>query len=178
MKEKIVNFWYYNKTALLIAGVILAFGVYLLLQQSREVQPDYHIAVVSPLTYPDETLASLQAAVEASGEYCNGDGAVMARVHAFRIALGAENQDANQIGALDADLVGSVSGIFFLHDPKAFDTKPYIRKTVNGICIAQQAVPASGCRSLSSVGLDDLMLSVRRDADERYVRLFNALRAG
>ena len=172
MKEKIVNFWYYNKTALLIAGVILAFGVYLLLQQSREVQPDYHIAVVSPLTYPDETLASLQAAVEASGEDCNGDGAVMARVHAFRIALGAENQDANQIGALDADLVGSVSGIFFLHDPKAFE------ETANGICIAQQAVPASGCRSLSSVGLDDLMLSVRRDADERYVRLFNALRAG
>ncbi|MBR5116793.1 MAG: hypothetical protein IK096_06980, partial [Lachnospiraceae bacterium] len=139
---------------------------------SGQTQPEYHISIVCPVPYPDETVSALRSAIEAAAEDSNGDGKIQVSIHTFRIALGEENQDVNQIGALDADLVGNVSGIFLLYDPQKFE------ETTNGICIAQQAFPLSACPPLSGLGMDDLSLSVRTGADERYTSLFRTLCGG
>ena len=172
LKKMIANFWYYHKTAVLIAAAVLAAGVYLFMQQRGQTKPDYHVSIVSPVSYSEEALSSLRTAIEAAGEDRNGDGEITVSLHTFRIALGEENQDSNQIGALDADLVGNVSGIFFLHDPEKFE------ETTNGICEALLAVPLSACPALSDLGMDDLSLSVRNSADEGYRSLFETLSEG
>ena len=162
MKIKFKNFWYYYKVPLIIILVIAIVGLYFFLTQRGTVSSDYDIAIVSPRGVSAEQMEKLQNVLERGGTDQTGDGAVHADVHVYRFSIGEDGQDPKEIAGLDADLVGKLSGIFFVEDPDRFE------ESTNGIGKAADAVPVSDIPALSGCGLDDLYLLQRRDADEKY----------
>lgn len=169
MKKWLQNFWYYHKVPAVIALVVLAAGIYYFLTLHRSVESDYHAAVVSRQGCTGEQLARIRSVLEGAGKDQNGDGSVMVGLRVFRFAVGEDGQDAAEIAALDADLVGKESGIFFVEDPEKFET------AVNGICKASDAVPVSEIPLLSGCGIDDLYLLTRSDAEDQYAEMRSAL---
>lgn len=121
MKKWLENVLYHYGTVLLIAVLVLAAGGYMLFQQNSVPEADYTIGVVCPESLSSEETDRLRQAFEAAAEDVNGDGRAAVQLRVYRAALGSEGQDPTQLGALDADLVGKVSGIFLLSDPAAFD---------------------------------------------------------
>ncbi len=171
MKMKIQNFWYYYKAVVIIAALIVTAGAYLVLQQTKTEKADYEVAIVSRSYFTEEQLFDLRGKLEAFGADSNLDGSVVVNLRTFRIALGEDGQDSAQISALDADLVGNVSGLFLLDDPVGFE------KATNGICRSSEAVPVSECKALNSSSFSGFFLAVRGDADEKYAAMLEALTA-
>lgn len=168
MKEKIQNFWYYYKIPVIIVIVITGVGIYLLTQR-QTVHNDYDVAVVSPAGCSEEQLTQLQSILEAAGSDQDGDGAVTAAVHVYRFALGEAGQDSEAVAGLDADLVGKVSGLFFVDNPEKFE------EATNGIGKATDALPVSDAPKLTDCGIDELYVLVRSGADDKYHALLNTL---
>ena len=171
MKSKLQNLWYYHTTLFLIAAVIVAGGVYLFLQQAKTEKSDYEVAIVARDYFSEEQRTALTNDLQKFGEDCNGDGSVFVNLRVYQIALGQEGQDSARIAALDADLVGNVSGLYLLDDPASFE------EVTNGICTAAEAVPVSGCEGLKGHGFDELFFSVRKNADKKYAAMLEALTA-
>ena len=169
MKKKLQNFWYYYKVPAIIALIVLAAGIYLFLLQHRSVESDYHAAIVSPKSPSADQLERIQKVLEGIGQDQNGDGSVVVTLRVFRFAIGEDGQGMNEAAALDADLVGNQSGLFFVNDPEKFE------KSTNGIGKAADAVPVSGLPLLSGCGIDDLYFLVRSGADQRYIEMRSAL---
>ena len=161
MKKWLKNFWYYYKVPVIIAFVILAVGIYFL-SQRRSVKSDYDAAVVSARGCSDEQLARLRSVLEQAGRDQTGDGIVTVKIHVYRFAIGTDGQDREAIAGLDADLVGKVSGLFFVDDPEQFE------ESTNGIGKASDAFPVSDISQLKEYGIDSLYLLVRKDMDEKY----------
>ena len=170
MKTKLQNFWYYYKVPAVIALLVLAAGVYLFLIRRGSVESDYHVAIVSAQSRSGEQLGRIQRVLEGIGQDQNGDGAVSVQVRVFRFAIGEDGQDPNEAAALDADLVGNESGLFFVEVPEKFE------HSTNGIGKAADAIPVSGIPLLSGCGIDDLYLIIRTGADNKYTELVSALR--
>lgn len=157
------NLWYHHKAILLITAAVLICGVYLRGQMSSSPEPDYYTAIVSPDYYPDEQLYALQEALRAAGTDRNGDGTVTVQLKTYHVALGADGQDINEIGALDADLSGKVSALFLLADADAFEA------ATNGILSAAECVPGESCTAISGTGFEGLFAAIRpdhKDADD------------
>lgn len=170
MKKAFQNFWYYYKIPVIIVFVLLAAGLYFLLQPKTP-ESDYEAAVISGRGCSDEQLAAIQNALQTAGRDRNGDGTVIVKMNIYRFEIGAEGQDINAIAGLDADLVGKASGIFFAEDPEAFE------EVSNGIVNAVAAVPLSEVRPLAGNAPENLFLMIRTDAEEKYTELFSALTA-
>ncbi|MBR6090935.1 MAG: hypothetical protein IKP86_13440 [Anaerolineaceae bacterium] len=169
MKKWFENFRYYHKVHVLIILVILAAGVYYFLTTKDNVKSDYDIAVVSSRGISGEQLKRLQTLLQDAGQDQNGDNRVDAEIHVYRFAIGEDGEDRSEIARLDADLIGKMSGLFFVEDPVKFE------ESTNGTGKAADAVPVSGIPMLSGCGTDDLYLLVRTGADEKYAELFSAL---
>ena len=169
MKKKLQNFWYYYKIPAVILLAVLAAGLYLFLTKRQTVESDYNIAIVSPQSPSAEQLGLIQNALTSIGKDQNGDGIVLIQLRVFRFAIGEDGQDMNAVAALDADLVGNESGLFFVEDPEKFE------KSTNGIGKAAEAVPVSGLQLLSGCGIDDLYLLMRTGAEEKYALLSASL---
>lgn len=170
MLKELQNFWYYYRVQTVIALIVLAAGGYLLSQRDT-VKYDYDIAIISPFGCSDGQLAEIRSVLEAAGSDQTGDGEVHVKLHLYRLSLGADGQDSNEIGALDADLVGRVSGIFFTEDPEAFE------EATNGLGRASDAIPVREIEKLSGCGLDGFSLLPRKDSQEKYAVMRNALTA-
>lgn len=158
---KVKNWWWYNKIYVLLAVLILAAGVYLAGQSAGKTGPDYHIGLVTVSSRSDEELRGIQDAFAALGCDQNGDGQVLVQLHTYTVDLAdtSENAGYNNYGiiaALDADLVGKVSGVFLLENPEAF------QKTTNGLLKEPFALWSDG-----------LYLCLRSDAAEPYIQLFD-----
>lgn len=168
MKKKLQNFWYYYKVPVIIILAVLAVGVYLY-SQRETVEADYRVAVVAARGCSDEQLARLKTVLTAAGQDLNGDGSVTVKIRVYRFAIGAEGQDMNEIGGLDADLVGKVSGLFFVEDPEGFEA------ATNGIGTVADAVPVRDIPLFSDCGIDELYLLIRSGADPAYEVLWTRL---
>jgi len=161
--EKLRNFWFYYHKHLLIALAVVLIAGYLSAQDALAPKPDYHIGLVQSLPCTEEALSRLEADLAAVGEDENGDGEVLVQIHTYFVDLADTSESAyipekNPVAALDADLVGRVSGIFLLEDVEAF-------RSVTGEILAEGAVPFG----------DSLYLTVRRDASDADLRLFENL---
>ena len=161
--DKLRNFWYYYKKHTLIALAALLVIGYLSAQQLGSAKPDYQIGLVQALPLPDEKLAALTDIFTAAGEDLNGDGEVLVQLHPFYVDLADSSENAGVdnaqvVAALDADLVGNVSGIFLLEDVETF-------RRITGDILADPAAVFDG----------SLFLTLRRDASEAYVRLAEKL---
>ena len=169
MKNKLINFWYYHKIPLIIGIVILAAGIYFVLTQRETIKADYDIAVVSPHGLSGENREHMQSILEQAGTDQNGDGIVAVSIHQYRFAIGAKGQDREAVAGLDADLVGKVSGIFFVDNPEGFET------ATNGLGKAAEAIPVNELSRFSGCGIDELYMLTRTGADERYTLLKSTL---
>lgn len=164
MLSKLKNFWFYYKTHLLIALAVLAVICYLSVPSASTPEPDYHIGIVNTVPLTEETLSGIEAAFTAAGKDVNGDGEILVQLHPYFVDL-ADNSpnagvdNAQTIAALDADLVGTVSGIFLLEDPEAFQA------AANNL-LEQPFVPWQ----------EGLSLALRSDADTEYIQLFENMK--
>ena len=120
MISKLQNFWFYYKKHLLIALAVLLTAGYLMIQQANTEQPDYHIGLVRAMPCTDDELNALENLFTSAGSDLNGDGQTLVKIHTYYVDL-AEGSDADAVQALDADLIGNVSGIFLLEDAATFN---------------------------------------------------------
>lgn len=169
MKNKITNFLYYHKIHMIIILAILAIGAYFLLTQQNSVKSDYDIAIVSAQGCSDEQISQIRDVFQQAGTDQNGDGIVSVNSHQYRFAIGADGQDRAAVAGLDADLVGNMSGIFFIDNPEGFEA------ATNGLGKAANAIPVRSIPALSACGIDDLSLLIRAEADEKYTQVVSAL---
>ncbi len=169
MKTKLQNFWYYYKIPTIIVLILFAVGLYFYSTTRHTVESDYHAAIVSPQSRSGEQLGRILRALEGIGQDQNGDGAVVVELRVFRFAIGEDGQGMNEAAALDADLVGNLSGLFFVEDPVKFE------QSTNGIGKAAEAIPVSEIPPLTGCGIDDLYLLVRTGADQKYFELLSAI---
>lgn len=156
---KIQNLWFYYKKHLLIAlPVLLAVG-YLFIQSAGSPEPDYHIGLVQAAPCSDTDLQELEALFAAQAEDVNGDGTILVQIHTYFVDLADDTvnagvNNAETVAALDADLVGHVSGIFLLEDLETFN------RITNNV-LSDFTTPWG----------DSLFLVPRRDASDAYMVL-------
>lgn len=160
---KLQNFWFYYKKHLLIALSILAVILYLTAQSADSETPDYHIGLVQSVPCTEAELHQLENRLAEAGEDINGDGNVYVHLHTYFVDLaddapnaGVEN--AQIVSKLDADLIGSVSGIFLLEDVAAF-------REITGGILSDTVIPLE----------NGLFLVPRSDADSIYSALADNL---
>lgn len=125
LRKKLQNFWFYYKIPLLIGLAVLLVLGYLGIQNRNTVQPDYHIGLVREIPCTDAELQALNDTFTAAGRDINGDGQTLVQIHTYYVNLAdtSENagvSNADVVQALDADLIGNVSGIFLLEDVATF----------------------------------------------------------
>jgi len=161
-RKKLENFWFYYKKHLLVALAVLACLAWFSFQNVGKKAPDYHVGLVQPEPCREETLQKLEARLTAQGADCNGDGTVVVQIHTYFVDLADDSpnagvQNAQTAAALDADLVGGVSGIFLVEDLSTF------RSLTNDLLAD------------SSLSFGDWQLVLRKDAGERYQTLADNL---
>ena len=161
--KKLENFWFYHKYHLLVGMAVLAVLLWLGFQRFAAPEPDYHIGIVRALPLREEELAALESRFTAAGEDRNGDGQVLVQLHTYYVSLAGASGNADEdtvqaVSALDADLIGRVSGIFLTEDPAAF-------QTVTDGLLAEPAAEFD-------LGLH---MALRKDAEPAYDALFQKL---
>lgn len=169
MKKRLENFWYYHKIHTLILLAVLAAGIYLFLTHRSSVKSDYDIAIVSPNAFTEEQTAAIKSIIEQLGTDQNGDNTVTVNIHIYRFSIGEAGQDQQAVAGLDADLVGKMSGIFFVDSPDKFEA------ATNELGKAADAIPVSNIPALTGCGIDDLWLLIRTEADPKYSTICSAL---
>ena len=163
-RKKLQNFWFYYKIPLLIGLAVIFVLGYFTFQDKHTAAPDYHIGLVRTTPCTDQQLQTLNDTFTAAGLDINGDGTVLVQIHTYYVDLAdtAENAgvaNADTVQALDADLIGNVSGIFLLEDVAVF-----------------QAV-TNNLLSNSSTALENgLHMTIRKNASAAYQSLFEKIR--
>lgn len=142
MKDKLQNIWYYHKTIIIIAVLVLAAVLFVSIQNAGSTTPDEQIAIISPDSYSEE---SIQALERAFSEYTGHT----VLVKHYRVELGADDQDGAVIGSLDADLVSKQSTSFLLKNVTSF------QEATNNLQITEPILVGS-IDSLKGLGFDDL----------------------
>ena len=161
--KKVKNFWFYYKKHLLIGLAVLLVLAYFGIQRISTPIPDYHIGLVREIPCTQEELEALKLRFTAAGQDVNGDGQVLVAIHTYYIDLSNDTANVSEetvqtVSALDADLIGGVSGIFLLDDVVAFQA------ATNGIL--ESVIPDFD---------QDLFLALRKDADSIYKTLLQRL---
>ena len=163
--SKLKNWWWYNKLYLLIGIAAVAVLIYCFVPSKTAENPDYYVAVVTELPLREEQYSAVSERLAALGEDVNGDGEVSVHVKAYGVDLenpspiGA-NENFQLVAALDADLVGKVSGLFILDEPEVF------QRVTNNV-LDGNFVPFQ----------DGLTAGIRKDAGPAYAQLLKALLA-
>ncbi len=161
--KKLENFWFYYKKHLLAALVVLLTAGYLAIQKVSIPEPDYHIGLIQATACTEERLLSWEVRFAAAGEDLNGDGQVLVKIHTYFVDLADDSpnagvNNAQTVSALDADLIGKVSGIFLLEDVVTF-----------------QAITNDILESSTLEFEQGLYLTLRKDADIAYKTLAEKL---
>lgn len=161
---KLKNFWYYYKIPVGIGLLVLIAAVYLSAQSAGTPEPDYHVGLISTTPRSDAALEALTDSIAAAGEDRNGDGQVLVKLHNYPVVLGIDAETAvpdnyEMVAALDADLIGSVSGLFLTENPDS------LQYATNGLFA-----------ELCLLYEDGLYLCIRADGNEGYQALFEAMK--
>ncbi|MBR2047838.1 MAG: hypothetical protein IJ960_04495 [Oscillospiraceae bacterium] len=125
-KEKLANWFYYNKWYLAIGAVILYVLGSMILNMLGigQVKPDYCVAYMSSRRLTPEMQKTLEEGLASFGRDLNGDGTVAVCVSQYIIAGGesmenATHDYAGEMGML-ADITEGFSTFFLLEDPEQF----------------------------------------------------------
>lgn len=148
MKEKIENFWYYNKTYVFIGAAILAALLWFYRPSANvEEEYDYCVGIITPKYYDDSEIDALKERLSATHGKTN--------VLCYHVQLGAYNQDEIEISRLDIDLSYKTSSDFLVDDPD----------TLREVTVVEfsDPVPVSEIDELKGLGFDDLSFVSRLD---------------
>lgn len=159
---KLKNFWYYYKIPVGIGLAVLFVLIYFSAQSIGVPEADYHIGLISTTPRSDAQLAVLTDSFAHVGKDLNGDGQVLVQLHTYYVDLADDSpnagvNNADKVAALDADLIGKVSGIFLTEDPQTL-------QTITGGLFSDTPV---------SFGYE-LYLCIRSDAPDAYIQLAEA----
>jgi len=159
--ERIKNWWWYHKIHVLIGVLALAAVIYSFAHSAGKPEADYHIGLLLAHPCTEEYLNSLPETFAAFGEDTDGDGEILVEVHSYFVDLADDNENAGalnyeKIALLDADLIGSTSGIFLTDSPDA------LLKVTEDIFS-------------SPIPYDGYWLCIRNDADAKYIELLSQI---
>lgn len=85
------NFWYHHKWKVILGGIFLAIGVFLLVHTLSRTEPDYLICLVSMQEVDVRANERLEEILEQYGEDLNGDGKVVVEVQCLNVSNGTES---------------------------------------------------------------------------------------
>ena len=115
-KEKLKNWWYYQRVPLLIGVIVLALVGSFVWEIVTNVQPDYQVAYIGQYSLPEGVQEDLLVLLEEMADDRNGDGEVFVTLMAY--VINEEDSSALEMNtALYADLTVGTSEIFLVEDP-------------------------------------------------------------
>ena len=162
-KEKWKTWWWYHKVHVLIAATALAVVLYSVLPGLLAAKPDYSVALITTEGIPDETMAALKERFEQAADDANGDRKILVDVVHYGADLSGETEGTvnyMEASKLDADLVGSVSGIFLLDRPAGF--------RANTAVTIEPETPCKELAFFKGISLPEGMaVTIRTDSDTK-----------
>lgn len=84
------NFWYHHKWKVILGGVFLVIGAWLVTQSVTRTKPDYMICMVSMHSISPYADAHLEELLVPYGEDLNGDGKVVVEIQCLNVAASTE----------------------------------------------------------------------------------------
>lgn len=101
-KEKRENFWFYNKTKIIISIFVILAILFTWQPWVTNIDPDYSIGLMSQYYWGNEQLEELETMLAPYGEDLNGDGVVSINVSFYQ--LNATDDSALEAGEVQAYL--------------------------------------------------------------------------
>lgn len=138
LKEKVSNWFYYNKLWLLVGIIILYIASTILwnILGIGQVKPDYQIAYVGSKQPPTDCILNLEKKLATFGEDINKDGIVSVKIslHIDSNDASLENMMYNYASEVSilADISEGESYFFLLEDPSAFQLNYQILAHLDG----------------------------------------------
>lgn len=137
-KERLQNWFYYNKWWLVV-GAIIVYVIGSMLWNVLgigQIKPDYRFAYVGTVRLPEDCVAALEAGLASLGEDVNGDGTVAVKLtqHITVDSADLENMTygyASEVTIL-ADITEGESCFFLLEDPEGFQLSYQILAHLDG----------------------------------------------
>ena len=107
-KDKIANWWYYNKKILLLVIFLVAVAVSVAVSIFSQEKPDYVIALANAYAIDEEAIAIAENHMADYGEDLNGDGKVVVDIRNYYFLLNDHE---------DQELASSIYAAEHLHTP-------------------------------------------------------------
>ena len=129
-KEKAANWWHYHWMAVVVAVLVVVFGVWIIKDTVFQTRPDVQVAYVGTSDLPTDTVTALQDALTPFCSDLNGDGKVVVQVDSYTVDFDAANESTDAyyqmagVTRLSAELSsGGKTSIFLLEDPEGFEAQ-------------------------------------------------------
>ena len=88
-KEKAANWWHYHWMAVVVAVLVVVFGVWIIKDTVFQTRPDVQVAYVGTSDLPTDTVTALQDALTPFCSDLNGDGKVVVQVDSYTVDFDA-----------------------------------------------------------------------------------------
>ena len=136
--EKAANWWHYHWMAVVVAVLVVVFGVWIIKDTVFQTRPDVQVAYVGTSDLPTDTVTALQDALTPFCSDLNGDGKVVVQVDSYTVDFDAANENTDAyyqmagVTRLSAELSsGGKTYIFLLEDPEGFEAQ-HRRTAISG----------------------------------------------
>lgn len=171
-KERLANWFYYNKWWLLVWGIVLlVIGsiIWNMLGIGR-IKPDYIFAYIGNNELPAESVAALETELAALGEDMNGDGSVTVEVRVYALNRSGDMETALYYNyaadvVLVADITNAESYFFIVEDPAGIQKAYRIFAGADGtppedgdLTVDDKVFRWGGCPVLASLPVDQAPL--------------------
>ena len=162
-KEKAANWWHYHWMAVVVAVLVVVFGVWIIKDTVFQTRPDVQVAYVGTSDLPTDTVTALQDALTPFCSDLNGDGKVVVQVDSYIVDFDAANESTDAyyqmagVTRLSAELSsGGKTYIFLLEDPEGFEGQTGTNQSVlahlyvgrRGVWDEKQVPTYEGCAEL------------------------------
>lgn len=138
-KEKAANWWHYHWMAVVVAVLVVVFGVWIIKDTVFQTRPDVQVAYVGTSDLPTDTVTALQDALTPFCTDLNGDGKVVVQVDSYTVDFDAANENTDAyyqmagVTRLSAELSsGGKTYIFLLEDPEGFEKSTGVLQYLDG----------------------------------------------
>ena len=154
-KEKAANWWHYHWMAVVVAVLVVVFGVWIIKDTVFQTRPDVQVAYVGTSDLPTDTVTALQDALTPFCSDLNGDGKVVVQVDSYTVDFDAANENTDAyyqmagVTRLSAELSsGGKTYIFLLEDPEGFEAQTGALQYLDGTVPDDPETPDADWREM------------------------------
>ena len=118
-KDKVKNWWYYNKRILLFVAIVAAFVISWIVSVVTKVDPDYTVGLITSFSLPAEVREELENYLAPFCDDRNGDGKVKVIVNNYVFGDTSTTQDYQMLQAAYTRFAGDASigsCMIYFHD--------------------------------------------------------------